>query len=182
MDRNWADLRDRVTPVKFPLAMPPEARVWKLSFFYHDVNLFLLVVVVPVEMWVTLLRSPHRHRPGSPQNVVRRAIVQGLVFALGVVECHPAADAPARFGNRCVGADKNLFVFEAAPQALDKDVVQEPPLAIHTHPNALCFQLFDKSRCCELDTLVRVEDFGFAIKLYGFFQGFNTKVCFHGDR
>ena len=45
------------------------------------------------------------------------------MLALLVVEVEPSADAGLRLGDRRIGVEVDLFVFEAAPQPLDEDVV-----------------------------------------------------------
>jgi hypothetical protein len=54
----------------------------------------------------------------------------------------------------------DLLVLQAAPQPLDKDVVQPAPAAVHADPHSGGFQLVGKCRAGELRTLVGVENLG----------------------
>src|SRR5260221_1112641 len=63
-------------------------------------------------------------------NSSRCAIAEALVLTLIIVEADPGANAGFRLGHRRIGMEVDLFVFEAAPQSLDEDVVHgELPLA-----------------------------------------------------
>src|SRR2546421_13107354 len=53
-------------------------------------------------------------------NLPRRAIAEALVLALFIVEAEPGADAGLRLGDRRIGVEVDLLVFQAAPQPLDK--------------------------------------------------------------
>src|SRR5215469_10668495 len=64
-------------------------------------------------------------------NLARRAVTEALVRALCVVKVEPRANAGLGLGHRRIGVEVYLFVFQAAPQSLDEDVVHAPALAIH---------------------------------------------------
>ena len=73
-------------------------------------------------------------------NLLRRAIAEALVLALGVVKVQPGVDAGLGFGNSRISMEVDLFVFEAAPQPLDKDVVHAPALVVHADHDAMPLQ------------------------------------------
>ena len=52
------------------------------------------------------------------------------MLALLVVESEPGADTGLRLGDRRIGVEVDLLVFEAAPQPLDEDVVHAAALAV----------------------------------------------------
>ena len=52
-------------------------------------------------------------------------------MALLVVEAEPSGDPGLRLGDIRIGVEVDLFVFEAAPQPLDEDVVHAATLAVH---------------------------------------------------
>ena len=58
------------------------------------------------------------------------------MLALDVVKVQPSAKTGLGFGDSRIGVQVDLFVFEAAPKPLDKDVVHAPALAVHAdhHP------------------------------------------------
>ena len=89
------------------------------------------------------------------ENRTRRPVAQRLMQPLLVVEPQPAANALARLRNRAIRFDEHVLILQAAPQPLDKDVVQEPPLAIHADPDTAAFQLLQKPGAGELDALDR---------------------------
>src|SRR5215470_11077990 len=70
----------------------------------------------------------------------RRAITEALVLTLLIVETEPGADAGPGLGAGCIGIEVDFFVFEAAPQPLDKDVVHAAALAVHTDRDPMVFQ------------------------------------------
>jgi len=51
----------------------------------------------------------------------------------------------------------DVLVFDRAPQAFDKDVVQRTPPAVHAYSHAGCFQARGKGMSGELCALVGVE-------------------------
>jgi hypothetical protein len=82
---------------------------------------------------------PYIHRP-SWYILPRRAIAEALMLALLIVEVEPGADASLGLGHCRIGVEVDLFVFEAAPQSLDKDVVHAPALAVHANRDLVPFQ------------------------------------------
>src|SRR4051794_30460201 len=73
-------------------------------------------------------------------NLPRRAIAEALVLALLVVEAQPGANAGLRLGDRRIGVEIDLLVFQAAPQPLDKDVVHAATLAVHADRDPVILQ------------------------------------------
>src|SRR6266481_3815497 len=57
-----------------------------------------------------------------------------------------------------IGMQVNLFVFEAAPQPLDEDIVHAAPLAIHANRDLVPAQHPGEVVAGELAALVGVED------------------------
>src|SRR6202035_4108183 len=105
----------------------------------------LWLAVVPVGMWakaqpVGEADRPYIHRHFCFVDLARRAIAQALVLALLVIEAEPGADAGLRFGDAGIRVEVDLFVFEAAPQPLDKDVVHVAALAIHADRDFVALQ------------------------------------------
>src|SRR5690348_17560402 len=76
----------------------------------------------------------------------------------GVVARDPAADTQAGLGTGGVGPQINVFVLQAAPQALHEDVVHAASFAVHADPDAGGFQHAGEGRAGKLRTLVAVED------------------------
>ena len=70
----------------------------------------------------------------------------------------PLADADACLETIGLGLQMDLFVFQAAPQPLDENIVQPAPAAVHADARALGFQLVGKRRTGELCSLVGVKD------------------------
>ena len=56
---------------------------------------------------------------------------KGGVWTLVIVEGHPFADARLCLRAGFPSMQVDAFVFQAAPETLDKDVVEEPALAVH---------------------------------------------------
>src|SRR5438477_9043792 len=62
-------------------------------------------------------------------NLPRRAVAEALMRALVIVEAEPCANAGLGLGDRRIGVEIDLLVFEAAPQPFDEDVVHVAALA-----------------------------------------------------
>src|ERR1700722_12520485 len=117
----------------------------------------------------------HRQAGFALEHRTRRPVAQCLVQALLVVESQPAANALARLCNRAIGFDEHVLVFEATPQPLDEDVVQEPPFPVHADSDAAAFQFLQEARAGELDALVGVEDVRLTVPGDRFLKRLNTK-------
>src|SRR5690348_18327136 len=96
-------------------------------------------------------------------NLPRRAIAEALVLALGVVKLQPRANAGLGFGHCRISMKVDLFVFETAPQPLDKDVLHTPAFAVHADRDAMPLLDAGKVVTGELAALVGIEDFRPAI-------------------
>ena len=62
-----------------------------------------------------------------------------------VVKVQPRPNARLGFGDRSVGVQVYVFVFQASPQPLDEDVVHAPALAVHADLDAWAFSTPVKS-------------------------------------
>src|SRR5205807_6513678 len=96
-------------------------------------------------------------------NLPRRAIAEALVLALFIVEAEPGADAGLGLDDRRIGVEVDLFVFEAAPQPLDEDVVHAAALAVHTDHDPVPLQVAGEVVAGELAALVGIENLGPAV-------------------
>ena len=67
----------------------------------------------------------------------------------------PLADTDARLETVGIALQVALFILQAAPKSLDKDVVE--PTAVHADAHAGSFQLVGKRRAGELRPLIGVE-------------------------
>src|SRR5467141_3273256 len=85
-------------------------------------------------------------------NSSRCAIAEALVLTLIIVEADPGANAGFRLGHRRIGMEVDLFVFEAAPQSLDEDVVHAAPLAVHADGDIMGLQSAGEAVAGELAT------------------------------
>src|SRR3954451_9188012 len=63
-----------------------------------------------------------------------RPVAVRLMKAFLVVKVQPSANARLGFGDRRVGVQVYVFVFQASPKPLDEDVVHAP--AVHADPDA----------------------------------------------
>lgn len=77
---------------------------------------------------------------------------------LMVVEAEPVADAGSRLRHAPVVVQIDLFVFQRAPQPLNKDVVHVAPAAIHADRHAALGQHAGELVGRELRTPIAVED------------------------
>src|ERR1700676_4831173 len=70
-------------------------------------------------------------RQGVEVGVIGRPSVKARMRTLAVVEVQIPADRGARLADAVVGPQIDLFVFDRAPEPLDKHVVAPRPLAVH---------------------------------------------------
>lgn len=61
---------------------------------------------------------------------------KGGMWRFVIVELDPLSDACLRFRSGFPGTQINAFLFQASPQSFDKNVIEEPTLAIHGNTNA----------------------------------------------
>ena len=72
--------------------------------------------------------------------------------------------------------EADLFVFEAAPQSLDEDVVHAAPLAVHADGDIMGLQSAGEAVAGELATLVGIEDLGPAVLRERFLERVDTEL------
>lgn len=82
------------------------------------------------------------------------------MWAFGVVEGEVAAEAGQGILGRLVIVQIDLLVLDAAPEALDEDVVEGAAAAIHTDLHACGLEARGEREAGELGTLIGVEDLG----------------------
>ena len=70
----------------------------------------------------------------------------------------------------------DALVFHTAPEPFDKDVVEEPPLAVHRDAHAGSAQPIRPGKGRELAALVGVHDLGRSEAVDGLVQRLNAKV------
>src|SRR5690242_10113656 len=86
------------------------------------------------------------------------AVVERLMRPLGVVECEIAGNPVARIAWRAIVGQVDLLIFQAAPEPLGKDVIQCPPLAIHTDLDARRFERLGDLGTGEMTALIGVPN------------------------
>jgi hypothetical protein len=85
------------------------------------------------------------------------------MWAATVVEGHISTDPEAGVGHGFIGVKVDLLVFDRSPEPFDEDVVPPSSFAVHRDADFGILQLLDEVEGCELATLVRIKDFGFAV-------------------
>ena len=79
--------------------------------------------------------------------------------------------------NESVFLDVNILVFDRAPEAFDKNIVEDPTAAVHADGNTLLFENVCKLSARELNALICIKDLRFT-ELQGFLQTLDTKSGF----
>src|SRR3984893_10924893 len=95
-----------------------------------------------------------------------RPIVQSLVRSLPIIEPKPGPDTLTGFGHGTIRFDVHLFIFQAAPQPLDEDVVEKSPFAVHADPHTLARKLVQERGTGKLHALIGVEYFRTAMPVH----------------
>ena len=99
--------------------------------------------------------------------------------AFTIVEPEIVSNTQPGFGNRIVGLEIYLLVFQATPQALHKHIIYPTALAVHAHLDACCLENAGKGITGKLGTLIRVEDLRVTIATDGSLQRLHTEVRIH---
>lgn len=102
--------------------------------------------------------------------------------AAGDVEGQISADPGACLGHAGICPQVDLFVFDGAPQALDKDIVAPRALAIHADLDLAGGQHLDELGRGELAALICVEDLGRAVTCQRLLDSFHAKIGLQRDR
>ena len=94
-----------------------------------------------------------------------------------VVEPQPAANALARLRNRAIRFDEHVRILQAAPKPLDKDIVQEPPLATPIRGKIelrnVCFRYAETERFVLENINLKVSGGSNSLPLWGLGSGKN---------
>ena len=88
---------------------------------------------------------------------MRGSVPERLMGTFLIIEQEVVAQAPHGLFDAIILVEIHLLVFQRTPQALDENVVESPPSAVHTDGHAMSFQDADKGLGRELGTLIRVE-------------------------
>ena len=88
----------------------------------------------------------------------RGLVVERLMQPLAVVEVEVFVQAFDRLGDAFVVVQVDFFIFDAAPQSLDEDVVQCSTASIHTDGDLPLFENAGESVARELNALIRIEN------------------------
>src|ERR1700745_160919 len=114
--------------------------------------------------------------------VVRRSSVKARMRALAVVEVQIPADRGARLADTVVSLEIDLFVFDRAPEPLDKDVVTPRALAVHADRDGGVEPQASEVGAGELTALVGVENLGPSMPGERLLDRLEAELDFHRDR
>ena len=98
------------------------------------------------------------------------------MWALGVVEREIVRQMMPSVGYGLIGMQIDMLVLDAAPEALDEDIVKPAALAVHADPDRMVFQYLGKFDAGELTALVGVEDFWRSVVGDGLFERLDAEV------
>jgi hypothetical protein len=109
------------------------------------------------------------------------ATSKARVWPSAVVKVEVAADPGPSFGNRGIGVEVDLLIFDRAPQALNEHIVASAASAVHADRNLLPLEDPGEVDTRKLAALVRVEDFGLPEARQRFLQRRNAEVGVERD-
>jgi hypothetical protein len=78
----------------------------------------------------------------------------------GVVQVKMVSNGSLCLRYRFIGLEVDLFIFDAVPEAFDKDVVSPSAFAIHADSGILLLESPSKGLTGELTALIGIEDLG----------------------
>ena len=99
-----------------------------------------------------------------------------------IVVGYPGTEAVAGLASRLEGVEEDAFVFEAAPQPLNEDIVHPAAAAVHGDADAGVLQRRREGKAGELAPLIRVEDVGLAVAGNRLFKRCDAEVGIHRVR
>ena len=100
----------------------------------------------------------------------------GGVGPLVVVEGDPSANAGLGLRAGLPSVQIDALILQGPPEALNEDVVEAAPLAVHRYPGADPFQPVGPGEGRELRALVTVHDLGRAEAVNRLVEGLDTEV------
>jgi hypothetical protein len=98
-------------------------------------------------------------------DVVWGLVAEGLVRTPGVVLLEPFVESGFEGGQGAVFVEIDFFVFDAAPESFDEDVVHVSASAVHADGNAEGGEFLCPFLGGELAALVGIEDVGQVVAL-----------------
>ncbi len=104
------------------------------------------------------------------------------MWALVIGEVDPRPDTCLCLGSGCPGMQVNTFILQGSPEPFDKDVVEEPTLAVHRDPGADPLQSVSPNEGRELAALVCIHDLGRTEPVDRLVQRLGAKVSLKGVR
>lgn len=107
-------------------------------------------------------------------------VAQCLVNSSVIVEIEIRHQAGLQLVNGLVALQVNILIFNRSPDALDKDIIQKPPLAVHADLDMGTEQAVNPLLTSKLTPLVCVEYLGRAVFGEGFLKSLQTKLAVHG--
>ncbi len=113
-------------------------------------------------------------------SLIRGSLVKCGMLAFFVVKVKPDGQIPREFGPSFIVFEVDPFVFQRAPEALDKDVVFEPALAVHADLNVPSFQDGGKGLAGKLAALVGIEYLRSAVREQCFLKCLDAKTGVEG--
>jgi hypothetical protein len=93
-----------------------------------------------------------------PVNGLRSFVIERLMKPLTVVKPEVFSQASDGLGRVLVIVQVDLFVFDAAPEPFDEDVVQRTASPVHTDGDLALFENPSERAAGELRTLIGIED------------------------
>jgi hypothetical protein len=93
-----------------------------------------------------------------------------------VVKVQPISNARLGCGDRRIGVQVDVLIFQASPKPLDEDVVPAPALAVHADLDGVGFQHAGEVGAGELTALIGVENLRLTESPQRLFQGLDTEV------
>ena len=106
----------------------------------------------------------------------------GAVRPLVIVEVDPSTNPVPSVTSTREGVQVDALVFEGSPKPLNKDVVEEAPLAVHGDADPGLLQAVRPRPRRELAALVGIEDIRTAITGQSVLQRIDTELNIHGVR
>ena len=110
--------------------------------------------------------------------MVWRHSTQARVPSLLIVEHQPIADVLLGLSDTVVGLEVNLLVFQAAPVALNKNIIHPTALAVHADFDAVILQRAREIFTGKLTALITVEYIRYAVVCQRFFRRPRSGVHF----
>lgn len=111
----------------------------------------------------------------SSVNLIWRVLAQRLMHSFRIVKHKVFRQSQQQVGQSGIAFQIHIFMFDATPEPLHKNIIQSPATPIHADDNTVYLEYTRKSFTGELPALVGVKCLRHSVLLQSLFQTIHTE-------